>query len=132
MRERPIIFSAPMVRALLAGTKTQTRRIISPRHLKFFGLPASWQVANWDKRPLPYGGTGDRLWVRETHAPIIGQDGGVIAVDNVLWSGRVIDPAVNDSSTVALRAFNKKLRDDNRVALSLVPIGDGLTLARKL
>lgn len=58
--------------------------------------------------------------------------GGVVAVDNVLWGGRVIDPASNDSSTVALRAFNKKLRDDKRIALSLVPIGDGLTLARKL
>lgn len=58
--------------------------------------------------------------------------GGVIAIDNVLWSGRVVDPAINDSSTVALRAFNLKLRDDTRIALSLVPIGDGLTLARKL
>lgn len=57
--------------------------------------------------------------------------GGVIAIDNVLWGGRVVDPTINDSSTVALRAFNQKLRDDQRIALSLVPIGDGLTLARK-
>jgi len=58
--------------------------------------------------------------------------GGVIAVDNVLWGGRVADNSVNDSSTTALRAFNIKLHDDPRIALSLVPIGDGLTLARKL
>ena len=58
--------------------------------------------------------------------------GGVIAIDNVLWSGRVIDAADNDSSTVALREFNRVLRDDQRIALSVVPIGDGLTLARKL
>jgi len=58
--------------------------------------------------------------------------GGVIAVDNVLWGGRVADNSVNDSSTTALRAFNIKLHDDSRIALSLVPIGDGLTLARKL
>lgn len=49
--------------------------------------------------------------------------GGVIAIDNVLWSGRVVDPTVNDSSTVALRAFNKKLRDDKRIVPSLIPIG---------
>lgn len=58
--------------------------------------------------------------------------GGVIAVDNVLWSGRVIDPAHNDSSTVAVREFNRRVYEDRRVAISLVPIGDGLTLARKL
>ena len=58
--------------------------------------------------------------------------GGVIAVDNVLWGGRVIDPSVDDSATVAIRQFNEKIRSDDRVAISLVPIGDGLTLARKL
>jgi predicted O-methyltransferase YrrM len=57
--------------------------------------------------------------------------GGLIAVDNTLWSGRVIDAKVNDPDTVALRAFNKKLHTDSRVALSLLPIGDGLTLALK-
>jgi caffeoyl-CoA O-methyltransferase len=58
--------------------------------------------------------------------------GGVIAVDNVLWSGRVLDPADQDSSTVALREFNRAVRQDARVAISLLPIGDGLTLLRKL
>jgi predicted O-methyltransferase YrrM len=57
--------------------------------------------------------------------------GGLIAVDNTLWSGRVIDAKVNDPDTVALRAFNKKLHTDSRIALSLLPIGDGLTLALK-
>jgi predicted O-methyltransferase YrrM len=58
--------------------------------------------------------------------------GGVIAVDNVLWSGRLIDTTVNDSSTAALRIFNRQLYDDRRVAISMLPIGDGLTLVRKL
>jgi len=58
--------------------------------------------------------------------------GGVIAVDNVLWSGRVLDPADQDSSTVALREFNRAVRQDARVAISMLPIGDGLTLLRKL
>lgn len=57
--------------------------------------------------------------------------GGLIVVDNTLWSGRVIDPEVADASTVALRHFNEVLHGDERIDLSLVPIGDGLTLARK-
>ncbi len=57
--------------------------------------------------------------------------GGLVAVDNTLWSGRVADPEVVDDDTVALRAFNAELHEDERVTLSLVPIGDGLTLARK-
>jgi predicted O-methyltransferase YrrM len=57
--------------------------------------------------------------------------GGLIAIDNVLWSGKVADPQVTDADTEAIRALNTKLRDDERVSLSLVPIGDGLTLARK-
>ena len=66
MKERPILFSAPMVRALLAGTKTQTRRIIKPQHLAFFNQDAAAMLSYWNERPLPYGQTGDRLWVRET------------------------------------------------------------------
>jgi len=57
--------------------------------------------------------------------------GGVVAVDNTLWHGRVADPSDREPATRAIRAFNERLRDDRRVALSLVPIGDGLTLARK-
>jgi predicted O-methyltransferase YrrM len=57
--------------------------------------------------------------------------GGLIAVDNVLWSGRVADPAVHDPDTAAIRTLNRQLRDDPRVTLSLVPIADGLTLAIK-
>ncbi len=58
--------------------------------------------------------------------------GGLMAVDNVLWDGRPIDPAVTDADTEAIRAFNRKVHDDSRVAISLVPLGDGLTLACKL
>jgi len=57
--------------------------------------------------------------------------GGLIAVDNVLWSGRVADSQNQDSSTKTIRAFNEKLHHDERVTLSVVPIADGLTLARK-
>lgn len=57
--------------------------------------------------------------------------GGLVVVDNTLWSGRVADPENAESDTVALRHFNEHLHRDDRVDLSLVPIGDGLTLARK-
>lgn len=57
--------------------------------------------------------------------------GGLMAFDNVLWSGRVADPADQDEDTVALRDLNERLRRDGRVDIALVPIGDGLTLARK-
>ena len=57
--------------------------------------------------------------------------GGLIAIDNVLWDGAVADPAMNDDATEAIRAINAKVSNDTRVELSLVPIGDGLTLAHK-
>lgn len=57
--------------------------------------------------------------------------GGLIAIDNVLWSGRVADPSVDDPRTQAIRAFNTQLHHDERVSLSLVAIADGLTLALK-
>ncbi|MFN6485640.1 MULTISPECIES: class I SAM-dependent methyltransferase [unclassified Nostoc] len=57
--------------------------------------------------------------------------GGLIAIDNVLWSGQVADEQYQDESTQAIRALNEKLHYDERVTLSLVPIADGLTLAIK-
>lgn len=59
------------------------------------------------------------------------RSGGLIAIDNVLWSGRVGDPQVQDNRTKRIRAFNQKLHQDARVSLSLVAIADGLTLALK-
>lgn len=57
--------------------------------------------------------------------------GGVIAIDNVLWGGKVADPIHTESSTEALRALNAKIGTDERVDACMVPIGDGLSLARK-
>jgi len=58
------------------------------------------------------------------------RQGGLIAIDNVLWSGAVAQPARHDD-TRALQALNERLHGDERIDLSMLPIGDGLTLARK-
>jgi caffeoyl-CoA O-methyltransferase len=57
--------------------------------------------------------------------------GGLVVVDNVLWSGRVLDPDADDADTVALRAFNDRVAADARVEVVMLPVADGLTLARK-
>jgi predicted O-methyltransferase YrrM len=59
------------------------------------------------------------------------RSGGLIMIDNVLWGGDVADPSKTDADTVALRTLNTKVKSDARVAMVMVPIGDGLTLARK-
>jgi caffeoyl-CoA O-methyltransferase len=58
--------------------------------------------------------------------------GGLIAADNTLWDGCVVDPTDDDPETEAIRAFNRKLHADERIALTLATIGDGVTLACKL
>lgn len=57
--------------------------------------------------------------------------GGVIVVDNVLWSGKPADLEIQDSSTVAIREFNRYLHKDMRVSISMLPVADGITLAMK-
>jgi O-methyltransferase len=74
----------------------------------------------------------DKTGYRAYYDRLLGlvRPGGLIAVDNTLWNGRVADPADTSADTVALRAFNDHVHRDERVDLSLVPIGDGLTLLR--
>lgn len=62
---------------------------------------------------------------------VLVRPGGLIAIDNVLWHGKVIDPTQKDPDTEAVRALNQRLHHDERVSLSLVPVGDGVTLALK-
>jgi predicted O-methyltransferase YrrM len=56
---------------------------------------------------------------------------GLMLIDNVLWSGRIIDSTCNDADTVALRKLNAALFEDERIDLALIPIGDGVTVVRK-
>jgi len=57
--------------------------------------------------------------------------GGIVALDNMLWSGRVLDPAGDDADSIVLARLNAKIRDDRRVEPVLLTVGDGLVLARK-
>lgn len=59
------------------------------------------------------------------------RSGGVVVLDNVLWSGQVADEAVQDDDTMALRRLNEKIHTDERIDLSMLPMADGITLARK-
>ena len=70
-KERPILFSAPMVRALLDGSKTQTRRVVNQRKDSYTGVmlapnEIAGEINNGDYSNSPYGHPGDQLWVRET------------------------------------------------------------------
>lgn len=64
-------------------------------------------------------------------ALILVRPGGLITIDNVLWSGSVADPEVKDNRTEKIRALNQKLYQDDRVYISMLPVADGLTLAVK-
>lgn len=82
-KERPILFSGPMVRALLEGRKTQTRRSLRPEHVG--RLLADDQSSGHEF--CPYGQPGDRLWVRETWAPARnGDTGKVVAIYRADWT----------------------------------------------
>ena len=87
MKEHPILFSAPMVRALLNGSKMQTRRVCKPAQAASLSHVVDCPHGQWGDEDgdvlfkSPYGVLGDRLWVRETHAKIIGQSGGWIETD---------------------------------------------------
>ena len=66
MKERPILFSGPMVRAILEGRKTQTRRVVKPQPAHIAGIGTVLNIDTITGKACPYGKPGDRLWVRET------------------------------------------------------------------
>jgi predicted O-methyltransferase YrrM len=88
------------------------------------GLEGTVDFAFIDADKTSYGGYYERLLK-------LARPGGLIAVDNVLWGGSVIDPADQSDNTKAIRALNESIAADERVDHVLLPVGDGLTLARK-
>lgn len=71
-----------------------------------------------------YGNYYERCWR-------LLRSGGLIVIDNVFWRGAVADPARTDDETLAVRALNRLIHEDERADISVIPIGDGMTLARK-
>jgi len=86
--------------------------------------PGSFDLVFIDADKQPY----DRYY--ETALRLL-RRGGLVLLDNVLWLGRVADPARTDPDTAALKRLNQKIHGDARVSLSVLPLGDGLTIARK-
>lgn len=119
MKERPILFTGPMVRALLDGTKTQTRRIAK----EFHGLDVDAILKRFPNQSgCPYGEPGDQLWVRETHRPIFGQTCGLIAVDyqadpQEKW-GRMRDHAGKPKWTPSIHMR----REYSRILLEIISV----------
>jgi caffeoyl-CoA O-methyltransferase len=110
-----------------AGVADRIELRIAPAIETLRSLPAERTIdlAFVDADKPMYGAYADELLERM-------RPGGVLMVDNVLWSGAVIDAAATDDNTTAIRAFNDWLVADERVETVMLPLGDGLTLARRV
>jgi predicted O-methyltransferase YrrM len=112
-----------------AGMADKIQLHLGPAAETLAALLADHQQATFDFAFIDADKSGYDTYYEQALALV--RPGGVIAIDNVLWSGRVADTTVTDNRTQKIRALNAKLHQDERVDISLVPIADGLTLARK-
>jgi predicted O-methyltransferase YrrM len=112
-----------------AGVEHKVELVLQPAAETLAARVAAGEAATYDFAFIDADKTNYGMYYERVLELL--RPGGLIAVDNTLWSGRVADEGVQDRDTVALRRFNDALHRDERVDLSLVPIGDGLTLARK-
>ena len=114
----------------LAGVAARVDLRIGPARPTLEGLLAEGRASEFDLAFIDADKTGyDAYYERSLE---LVRPGGLIVIDNLLWGGKVADPASTDADTVAIRALNARLRDDPRVAFSLLPVADGLGLAMKL
>jgi len=113
-----------------AGVAEKIDLRLAPALQTLDGLIAAGEAGSFDFAFIDADKTSYRAYYERALTLI--RVGGLIAVDNTLWEGRVADPKARDADTQAIRDFNRHLRDDRRVQLCLVPIGDGLSLALKL
>lgn len=140
MKERPILFSAPMVRALLDGSKTQTRRaakLTGAGHVKEVGGHRRWHPADENCiAACPYGQPGDRLWVRETwidassslHSCVIYRADGDDQVCGVPWKPSIFMPRAASRILLEVTAVRIErlhaISEDDALAEGVVKIRD--------
>ena len=113
-----------------AGVAEKIDLRLAPALQTLDGLIAAGEAGSFDFAFIDADKTSYRAYYERALTLI--RVGGLIAIDNTLWEGRVADPTARDADTQAIRDFNRHLRDDHRVQQCLVPIGDGLSLALKL
>lgn len=112
-----------------AGVAHKIDLRLGPAAATLAGLVAAGEAGSFDFAFID--ADKENYLVYYEHALQLLRPGGLVLVDNVLWSGRPIDPEAKDESTEAIRAINAKMGRDERVDVSMLPVGDGLTLARK-
>jgi predicted O-methyltransferase YrrM len=113
-----------------AGVEDRIELRLGPALQTLDGLIAEGQTGSFDFAFIDADKTNYANYYER--ALVLLRKGGLIAVDNVLWNGSVVDPNDHDADTEAIRAFNRKLHADERIMLSMATMGDGLTLACKL
>ncbi len=113
-----------------AGVEDRIDLRIAPALATLDGLIADGQAGSFDFAFIDADKTNYENYYER--ALVLLRQGGLIAADNVIWHGAVVDPSDHDPDTEAIRAFNRKLHGDERIMLSMATMGDGLTLACKL
>lgn len=111
-----------------AGVERKIDLRLAPALETLDGLLAAGEAGTFDFAFIDADKTGYREYYERSLRLV--RPGGLIAIDNVLWGGAVVDPTDADEDTRAIRELNAFLHHDERVDLSLVPLADGLTLAR--
>jgi len=112
-----------------AGVAHKIEFVVAPAQQTLQARLAAGQAGSYDFAFIDADKTGYDTYVEQCLQLL--RPGGLLAIDNVLWDGAVARPAAGDADTLALQALNAKLHRDERVDLAMLPISDGLTLARK-
>jgi caffeoyl-CoA O-methyltransferase len=111
-----------------AGVADRIELVIAPALVTLDARLAAGEAGEYDFAFIDADKTGYHAYYERLLKLL--RPGGLIVVDNTLWNGEVANPANVDRDTVALRKFNDTLHRDPRIELALLPVGDGLTLAR--